>query len=357
MFKSLQAGRAVAALLVVLLHLGTAISAEKYFGISAFGVPFSFGHAGVEFFFVLSGFIIVTAHRDDMGKPNRLGSYAWKRLVRIYPIYWVVFLGVFLLALAFSPQGNTVSHDPLVVLQALLLVPQDPSVVGSMGAPLLPVAWTLQYEMLFYSVFGLIIIRRWIGAAVAVILLGVLATCQLSRQCGFPATFLASPYILLFGMGMAAATAHRSRLNVGSPLAVATFGVVVFGFAALAEMLRFGPTGWGSVTYGFGCVFIVVGLTRAETEGQVVGGNRRIQLLGDSSYALYLSHYPLISVLCKAAMALGMPKLGVAGALITYVVILATCIAAGVALHLIIEKPTLSYLRTWRRAPVRQPTG
>ena len=57
-YTSLQEARAVAAILVVLFHLGGAIADAKYFGLSVFSVPFSFGSAGVEFFFVLSGFIV-----------------------------------------------------------------------------------------------------------------------------------------------------------------------------------------------------------------------------------------------------------------------------------------------------------
>ncbi|NBQ54213.1 MAG: acyltransferase, partial [Proteobacteria bacterium] len=48
------------------------------------------GHRyGVDFFFVLSGFIILHAHMDDIGRPARLGRYLWRRAVRVYPIYWI----------------------------------------------------------------------------------------------------------------------------------------------------------------------------------------------------------------------------------------------------------------------------
>ena len=83
MYKSLQAGRAIAAILVVLYHLGGNIAKEKYFGIKMFSVPFSFGGSGVEFFFVLSGFIILAAHRDDIFKPHKFLNY-FKNLQIIY---------------------------------------------------------------------------------------------------------------------------------------------------------------------------------------------------------------------------------------------------------------------------------
>ena len=125
MYKSLQAGRAIAAMLVVLFHLGGAIAAQKYFGISAFSVPFSFGASGVEFFFVLSGFIIFAAHRNDIFQPRKLAGYLKKRAVRIYPTYWIVFLLVYFLALASPGLRDTVPHDLSVLVKSLLLIPQD----------------------------------------------------------------------------------------------------------------------------------------------------------------------------------------------------------------------------------------
>ncbi len=50
MYFSLQIGRAFASVFVLLFHLGGIMYSERYFGISEFYLPFSFGSSGVEFF-------------------------------------------------------------------------------------------------------------------------------------------------------------------------------------------------------------------------------------------------------------------------------------------------------------------
>ena len=165
MLNTLQSCRAFAAMLVVCYHLGGTIALTRYFGVGWVSRPFAFGHAGVEFFFVLSGFIIVHVHQGDFGWPSRLGNYLKKRLVRIYPVYWMVFTAVSIAALPFSSLRETLPSDPAVILKALLLLPQDREVVGGTGAPLLGVAWSLQYEILFYGGVASFIVSRWLGAA------------------------------------------------------------------------------------------------------------------------------------------------------------------------------------------------
>src|SRR5882762_1925446 len=150
MYKSIQACRGLAALQVVLFHLGGILAAPKYFGLPGFGRAFIFGDSGVEFFFVLSGFIITWVHRRDFGKPAALPAYISKRLIRIYPTYWTIFLSVFLLAWTSPALRSGLPATPGLLLRSLLLVPQDPTVAGGTGAPVLIVAWTLQYEMIFY---------------------------------------------------------------------------------------------------------------------------------------------------------------------------------------------------------------
>ena len=107
---SLQVFRGVAALLVVLHHAGT-------FSVGHFGAPFlgnalDWGASGVDFFFVLSGFIIYFIHRPDLGRPERLRGFALKRLVRVYPIYWVA-CGVVIPLYFLSPgMGPGYARDP-----------------------------------------------------------------------------------------------------------------------------------------------------------------------------------------------------------------------------------------------------
>src|SRR5712691_10367510 len=82
--SSLQALRAVAALLVLAHHTSERIF-QNY-------TPLNIGFAGVDLFFVLSGFVIFLAHHEELGHPDKLGRYAWRRFVRIYPTYIIVTL-------------------------------------------------------------------------------------------------------------------------------------------------------------------------------------------------------------------------------------------------------------------------
>src|ERR1700737_2029314 len=72
----LQVLRGVAAVLVVLHHVAATLALPKYMGLVVAGGIFApLGRAGVDLFFVLSGFIIYYVHHGDIGRPRRLGRY------------------------------------------------------------------------------------------------------------------------------------------------------------------------------------------------------------------------------------------------------------------------------------------
>jgi peptidoglycan/LPS O-acetylase OafA/YrhL len=98
----------------------------------------------------------------------------------------------------------------------------------------------------------------------------------------------------------------------------------------------------------------VLGLTAGEECGLPSGRHPWIQRLGDASYALYLIHFPLISLLTKVAFATGLPRLGIAGAAVTLIVEVAVCIAVSVAFHLWLEKPIIAFLRR-KTLPFTEP--
>ena len=96
----IQAARGIAALLVVAYHAERALSLPQYVGRMPLDGITGFGHAGVDFFFVLSGFIILTVHGVDLGQPGRFRRYAARRVCRIYPPYWIVTALVLMLTFA-----------------------------------------------------------------------------------------------------------------------------------------------------------------------------------------------------------------------------------------------------------------
>lgn len=348
-FSSLQAGRAVAALLVVLMHCSVSIFAlPKYWGTKPFGPVFDFGHAGVEFFFVLSGFIILHVHWQDLGIPARLGDFAYKRFRRIYPIYWVVLALVAAAYFANPAFGKGHEREPLTLLSSFLLVHLTP------GDPVLPVSWTLFHEILFYVLFGLVIFRYRLGMVVAAaFLVGAVARLALGHL-PYPLEFLCSPYNLLFAMGALAAWLCR-RDRMPAPALLVFLGVALFGCTALDEV-RLGLLGEDARTllYGLGSAQALAGAVELER-----GGRLRVwawlRLLGDASYAIYLAHFPTQSLMAKVFVATGLREALTPQA--SFVLLVLLSVAVGLGLHLFVERPLLALLSRRPDAASAAPTG
>lgn len=349
MYKSLQAGRAIAALLVVLYHIGMDMSLEKYFNMPEFYAPFSFGGAGVEFFFVLSGFIIFYAHRNDFNHPQRVKSYFFKRFARIYPTFWIIFIGVSALALISASTRDVVPTDPLILLKTLLLIPQDPAVIGGTGAPVVGVAWTLQYEMLFYVTFALAIWNRLLGILAIAVFVAIYLVQQSFGNLPFPLAFIAQDYVWLFIMGMVVAKLCLNRdMKVKNPEYIAIAGGLMFLVIALDVVFKQDIfKDYRILLFGLSSSILVFGLVKAEQASKVFLGNKFVQLVGNASYALYLTHYSLISFMLKVAMMLKLNELGYIGAFITYFTMLIICVLVAIGFHLWIEKPIARKLKAW----------
>ncbi len=346
MYKSLQAVRAGAALLVVLFHIGATMALEKYFGVSVLSTYFSFGDAGVEIFFVLSGFIIYHAHKSDIAVPHRLAGYVWKRLTRVYPVYWIVFFLVYLAVLVIPSLAGKVPHDFGRIIQSLLLLPQNKEVVGGTGAAVLVVAWSLQYEIVFYIYFAIMIVNIWVALAIGFGMLVVYFSCSMIFPCGFPLSFISADYMLLFGMGVALSWLHNSRFPIKHPMSLAFAGISLFTWLAFDEIWQINFFIEGrTLLYGAAGALLILGFARTELEGRIIGGQQWLQLLGNSSYSLYLIHFPLISILCKLLVITGFHRLGLGGVLFSFLMILMICVMCAVLFHVWVERPLMFLLR------------
>jgi len=351
MYKSLQMGRAIAALLVVLLHLGNAIAMNKYFAIKEFSIPFSFG-GGVDFFFVLSGFIIFHVHKKDIHQPKKILSYIKKRLTRIYPTYWIIFLSVFFLALLSTSLRDTVPHDLSTLIKSFLLIPQDKNIINGWGtgAPVIGVAWTLQYEILFYLFFAILILNKWLGIIIGMTFLLLSFYSSGDSSVHFPLSFISNYYIYLFIMGMMVSLYLSSKkTEARKPILYLATGIIIFILTIIDFFCTESILGNKvALSYGVASSFLILGLVQLEIKGYIIGNQKIFQILGDSSYALYLIHYPIISVLCKLLVFFGVNKYGYTGAIISYLFILIFCIFSSIIFHFIIEKPTIKWLRNSR---------
>jgi exopolysaccharide production protein ExoZ len=147
----LEFGRGCAAIAVVLCHVRWyLIPTPDYMHFVD-----SWGEWGVEFFFVLSGFIIAYVHKDHIGKPSKAANFAWRRFIRIFPTYWLV-LAISLGSRQFLGNADhRIEITPGWIVLNLAFLPGSPLFIN--------VAWTLRHELLFYGMFLIAIFNLRIG--------------------------------------------------------------------------------------------------------------------------------------------------------------------------------------------------
>jgi len=314
----IQVGRGLASLLVVLFH--TEVIFKAYIGTVPSAGLFGFGHAGVDFFFVLSGFILFWVHRGDVGHAGRVAAYARKRFRRVYPPYWVAFTLV-LAGLVLSPgTGRPFDTQPGTILSNLALLP-DPRGMT------LTVAWTLSYEILFYILFGVLIARPRVG--MPLLALWVTGALLLHGHARFPWSFVFSPYPVHFALGvLVAAAVARWRIPFPGPLGL--IGAVVFIVLGSNEHTIAHP--WIDWAYAAASASGIAGLAGVDLAGTFRWpGLARV--IGDASYSIYLVHYPVLSVVMKIFHRLGARLPGSMLFLITVVL----GVGGGVFFHRLIE--------------------
>jgi peptidoglycan/LPS O-acetylase OafA/YrhL len=341
---SLQAGRAFAALAVLLFHVELTLALPQYLDRDTFPV-FRSGYSGVHFFFVLSGFVIMMAHGRDIGRSGRTPVFAWKRARRIYPPLWAALLIVIPATLLAPVLNNGVGFTVLDVLSAIALTPDTQD-------PLLSVIWTLRHEALFYAVFGLILWRPVIGLVVAAAWMALSATLPWLGIDGWLRFFFTSQH-LLFAFGAAAFVAF-DRGKVPAPGVVMAAGLLLFGATWAIPLMKLPLNGIvGNWAFGAGATLAILGAASLE-RARGLPVPRWLSFLGEASYAIYLAHAPVVYAATAGALALA-PQLR-QSPIILFAGVAAVALAAGVAFHLWVERPLLDRLpHTPPRRPADKP--
>jgi exopolysaccharide production protein ExoZ len=331
-FHSIQVLRAVAALLVVTFHSHTAlIEAGAHPVFSEETYLFQFGAVGVHIFFVISGFIMVVMSRfDPEFKP---AEFLRRRLIRIYPIYWIC-AAIYLLYHALLGQPYSYSSEKL--LGSLFLWPGD-------SAFIIGPAWTLSYEMFFYLCFALTMalgLNR--GLIFLSTIFAILVLVGLVFEPKSSALHLATNSLLVeFVGGMAIGwlvkrnIAPRSRAGTWIAVAIGLYMAGAwYGFSRLPS----------AVVWGVPSVLLVLGAVGWELKHRAGSMTELIGGLGDSSYSLYLTHILLITVALDVGRDFFLMITNSAPALTA---ILSTiCVVLAELFHRGVERPLLRRLKT-----------
>ena len=322
----IEAARGVAACSVVFYHAARHMDAACH--VPLIRALLQFGHAGVDVFFVLSGFIILFVHADDIGRPSRLGRYVSRRATRLLPVYWVALAVTILLGVV---AGHGWPSLPGVIWSGFLL--------PSWSEPLLGVAWTLQYEVVFYAAFAVLILDRRAGLLVMAVWFACISVVSVrGGGAGVPPS-LCSAYDLEFFLGMGVAVAvRRGGRGMSVPLIVSAGGLFALMCLCEDQGLLDGYGNWARVAYGVPAAVLIFGLAAPG-----VAVPRLLAVLGAASYSIYLFQFCWIAVVWQAYRMTGLERLlpCVAGVPL----LAAGGVAGGILMSKCVEYPLIGLLR------------
>lgn len=335
-FTGIQILRFVAAMLVVVMHLTQAISIH----ITGTGTSnyWASGSAGVDIFFVISGFVMAASTGPSPAGLSGRIHLAWvflkRRGLRIVPLYWFYTLLKAALLLLVPSLATRSSIDASHLAASLFFVPAMSP--WGLIEPTLPVGWTLNFEMLFYAVFTVAIalalprLRFCLLALLAVFLAGRYL------QEVVPLAFYARSIVFefIFGMGIAYYFFNFKKMPVALGWVAMGLGLVfMFGFP-------WTPSSDRLVTWGVAAALMVIGALWLEPWTERIRLAAPLSFLGDASYSIYLSHTFVVP-----AGVMALYKLGIRDSLVIAPFILLAVIVAGSLSYIWIERPMTKFFK------------
>src|SRR5580698_194439 len=142
--------RGLAVLMVMLFHASHDV---RSFPMARY---VSFGWAGVDLFFVLSGFLITGILLETREQPGYFTNFYARRILRIWPLYFALLAVMFVAVPAVAPRWNAAAMDSARPAWAFALFVQNLAVGHLITGPLAP-TWSLAIEEQFYLVWPLLV--------------------------------------------------------------------------------------------------------------------------------------------------------------------------------------------------------
>ena len=249
---------------------------------------FEFGIWGVDIFFVISGFIMMYVTE------NNEKFFLLKRIFRIVPLYWILTLGVFALAILVPDVLNNTTANIVHLIKSLFFIPFDKNGAGHF--PILFLGWTLNFEVIFYFLFFLSLVffkeNRMIACSIFIIIFLVLN--KIFSEKNFIFETYANDIFIEFIFGMILFTIWKKYKNKISTnlsnhficLAILLVSIFILNYYNFSR----------SVSYGLPSLILTVYflffLNHLKFPKILVS-------LGDASYCIYLLHPYVIQFFYK----------------------------------------------------------
>jgi peptidoglycan/LPS O-acetylase OafA/YrhL len=336
---SIQALRGIAVLGVVLFH---SFSIEQKYSGGDFLLPdfLRMGQTGVDLFFVISGFVMVTVTKGRFARRNEMGRFLWGRLTRIYPTYWFYF-SLTAVVLVIKPGWvNSSQGHQVHLLSSFLLLPSD-------QLPLVMVAWSLIYEMWFYLVFTILLRFHECLLLPSLLVWGTIVTTVnlVTAIDRLPPglQIILHPYSLEFITGalIALFLARQDTAALSRRSAILILALVLAAGFPLAYRHNVIELPGLSREITIGLLFGLLLLSCATLENHRFTPPKFLQFIGDISYSIYLSHVLVLSAIGRLWLrAWQMPE-SFLDNIAACLVMLAAVIAYGWVGYRLIERPIL----------------
>lgn len=316
MIDNIQTLRAIAAILVVAFH--SVIAAKSYKLSTDFFLNVDiWGAAGVDIFFIISGFIMVYIQSKKKKKPF---EFMADRAERIIPLYWVLTFGIASLLIILPQAFRELQISTEFFLKSLFFISYFDNI-----HPILYVGWTLEYEMLFYVIFAITLFAKNLNVSVliSVIALSILVYLGLNN------------IVIEFIYGMLAGLFfNKFKIQLSNKIVLIP---IVSGFILLIVNINSHLP--RSINWGIPSLLVFIGFLYLKPIK-----NKILTILGNASYSIYLVQVFSIPICYKVFSKL--PILNILFINELYVIVCCgVSVISGVLLHLMIEKPLANLIK------------
>jgi exopolysaccharide production protein ExoZ len=331
---AIQCLRGAAAVMVVVYHCFPQLERMGYTG-----RHFTVLSAGVDIFFIISGFIMLySTARSGRGG----GAFLLNRAIRILPLYWLLTAVVTALALLTPQLLQSSRFDLAHVIKSFLMIAARQPVSGRWEPILIP-GWTLNYEMYFYVIFALCLwlTRRSLNAMTLVVCAALILihACSALVEPTSLASFYTDGIILEFVFGILVCRAFLAGARIPARLCLPLIIVGITGFTLFGETAgipRQYVWGLPALAIFLGTIYLPIKRTTR--------GVAPFKLIGDASYSLYLSHFMLMSAIGQAWRKLGLDTIP-GREPIFILTSVAICTAVAILIYRFVEMPMTEWLK------------